>query len=192
MDAVIGVRTHNFTLIASDTTINRSSLLIKSDEPKIATLDASIFAYTGDQADAFRQISLIKEDGILNSLRYNTPITPRSISNFIQNEIYQHCRSSPTNTEWLVGGGTSEFDLYSVDMYGAKLKGNYFCLGSARYFGYGRFDELYHENLSYEEAVDIVKDIGNVLKKRFVKRFDKFDVRMACSEGIKESVVLIE
>lgn len=192
MDAVIGITTNQFTLIASDTTINTSSLLLHSDESKIDNIANTIIAYAGEQADAFRLLSLAKEDSIYIALRYNTLVTPKLVTNIIQKDIHTSLRKSPKNTEWLVGGGKHDFELYMVDVYGARLFGKYFCLGSARYFGYGRLDELYKENMSVEDAIGIVRDVGSVLKKRFIKRFDKFNVKIVSNDGVTDRVVTIE
>lgn len=186
MHTLIGICTKNFTILAADKNFTSNILIHKSKESKISSINQSILAYCGEQGEAFRLTSLIIEDAYLVSLNYSVNATPKLLKNIAQNIIHDSLRKKQIGVGLLVAGKADDFELYSIDEYGAVCKGDFFCMGYGAYFGYGILDRYYKEDLSIEEGIEIVRKIGMCMKKRCVIGYDTFGVGIVSDEGIRE------
>ncbi|KAM0686799.1 Proteasome subunit beta type-4 [Conglomerata obtusa] len=192
MDSLIAIKTDNFVLIASDTNASSSILLHKTSHSKIHTIGNTIFAYSGPQGNAFRLCNFSTESAILAGLKYQLPVTPTLLKNIIQKNVYESLRSqSPVQVGCLIGGTENKkTKLYMVDQYGASNEDDYFCMGYCAYFGLGVLDMEYKNDLAEDEAIEIVRNIGNTMKKRLVVSYDKFRVSIVNENGVRETEVI--
>lgn len=62
MESSIALKGKDFVIIGTDASIKNSYLVLKRDENKFINVnDRVIFTYLGDQGDAFRTASFVKE-----------------------------------------------------------------------------------------------------------------------------------
>merc|ERR1712025_656069 len=177
MDNLIGIRTKDFTLIASDMGVNRSVLQYKSDEDKFCNINNQVvFGHCGNFAKGCDLRVLITESIKYNALAQLVPINSFTVSNFIQHVVHSNLRRNPGETALMVMDNNNE--LYAIDHYGARFHSNYICLGVSSYFLYGLLDNEYSENMSLEQAINLLKKCIDCLRERVVYNYPRFKVQI--------------
>ncbi|EQB60332.1 proteasome component [Vairimorpha apis BRL 01] len=186
MEAAIGIKCNNFTLIATDTSIKNSYLILTRTENKFKTCGKSLICYLGDQGDSFRTINYVTERLKYEEISYDLEVDANVVSNVIQNYVHKLLRTNPRNNYFII---SDESSLYSVDMYGTLHESSYVAVGIATYFCYGVLDKEYRSDMSVDEAVNLVKKCFKVLKDRCSldygnEEFMDIDIRVVCENGV--------
>merc|ERR1711953_3181 len=191
MDNLIGIRTKNFTLIASDMGVNRSVLQYKSDEDKFSNINNQVvFGHCGNFSKGCDLRVLITENFEYFALSDLVPVNSFTVSNYIQNLVHYYLRRNPHETALMVMDVNNE--LYAIDQYGARFQSNYICLGVSSYFLYGLLDNEYNENMSLDQAVQLLQKCIDCLKERVVYNYPKFKVKIFDKGELKSLEISIQ
>jgi len=187
MESSIALKGKDFVIIGTDASIKNSYLVLKRDENKFINVnDRVIFTYLGDQGDAFRTASFVKEKLIYEGIQNNVEITPKVTANIIQKSIYRSLRSRPIENYFLIGGLTDNGpELYSVDVYGSMYENNFMAVGIATYFCYGVLDKEYTEDINKDKAIEVLYKCFDVLKERCSVDISNIDIRIISKEGVE-------
>merc|ERR1712136_540159 len=98
MDIAIGLKTNNFTLIASDRTVSTSILSVKSDHSKFKTFKNVSYTFCGQFSTACDLSELMYQEIKLIQIRTGIEMTSKTVSNFLQNKIHHSLRTAtPAN-----------------------------------------------------------------------------------------------
>ncbi|KAF9765025.1 putative proteasome subunit beta type-4 [Nosema granulosis] len=190
MEALIGVKGRDFVLVSAETSVMNSYLVIKRGDDKFSSLGNIAMTYNGDQGDAFRTAKFVVEDLKYQQIENNLNVTPKVVSTSIQNRIYNQLRRNPLRCSFLVGGVAHYTpELLAVDAYGGMFSEKFIALGMGTYFCYGVLDNIYREDMSIEEALEMIKSCYGVLKNRCAMNIESVVVKVITSTGIEEVTI---
>lgn len=193
MDALFGMSTKTFVILASDTFFRNNVVVSQSEQAKCTKVTRkSAVLHMGNQGDCHRLASLVKEILKMAAFADDLVVTERTISHLVQNQIYGRLRKAPVDVQCIIGGmEEGEGSLYMVDRYGAIAKGTYFSLGYASYFCYSAMDLKYRADLTEEEAIELIKEIYRGAKSKLVISYGDLDIKVITSQGIRDVVARV-
>jgi 20S proteasome subunit beta 4 len=84
------------------------------------------------------------------------------------------------------GTGSTGPSLYWLDYLGSGHKVNYGAHGYCGYFLLATMDRHWREGMSVEEGVELVRTCLKALKTRFILNQQRFRIKIATKEGIRE------
>jgi len=127
-----------------------------------------------------------------------TKLSTHAQAHFARNELAQALRRGPYQVNVLLGGydapsqGSNDGEtkegggsLYYMDYLAALQKVSYGAHGYAAYFCLGIMDREYKENLSYDDAMAIIKKCIFELHTRFLISQPNFIVKAIDKDGIR-------
>ncbi|KAK6090296.1 hypothetical protein P3W45_000653 [Vairimorpha bombi] len=187
MESAVALKGKDFVIIATDSAVKNSYLVLKREEDKFINInDKVLFTYLGDQGDAFRTANFVSEKLIYEEVDNNLLITPSLTANLIQNITHSGLRTNPRNNYFVVGGlsnyGT---ELYSIDIYGSMHESKFMAVGIATYFCYGILEKEYHDDISVEQGIAIINKCYNVLKDKCATDITDVDLRIISRDGVR-------
>lgn len=187
MESAVALKGNNFVIIATDSAVKNSYLVLKREENKFVNINNKVlFTYLGSQGDAFRTANFVSEKLLYEEINNNLNITPAITANIIQNITHSGLRSDPRNNYFVIGG-LSNFgsELYSVDVYGSMHESKFMAVGIATYFCYGILEKDYHDDISVEEGIKIISKCYSVLKEKCAADISDVDLRIISQDGIR-------
>jgi len=188
MDAVIGIQGNGFVVIATDTMAVRSIQVLKTDVEKIYQLDTTkMMGAAGPVGDRTQFCEYIQKNLALYSLRNGYELTCHAAMNFTRNELATALRKGPYQVDLLMGGVDAKgASLYHMDYLGSAHKVPYSSLGYGGYFAMSVLDRYCHDNMTLEQAVDVIKKVIAELQLRFMVNLPNFQAKVADANGIRE------
>lgn len=136
METILGLRTDNFCILASDMTAAHSIIVMKSNEKKIYPVsDQILMAATGQQGDAHQFAEYIVKNVQLYKMRNGYGLSTASAAHFIRQNLAEYLRSqTPYNVNLLLGGFEEKTggQLYYMDYLASSHEVKY---GSHGYGG---------------------------------------------------------
>eukprot|EP01035_Chromulina_nebulosa_P020243 gene20243-26280_t len=187
MDSVFGLIGKDFVILAADATSSRSILVFQHDLDKIVSLDThKIIASSGVAADSSNFLEFIQRNLKLYEFDNDSKLTTNATANYIRNELAIALRKGPYQVNLLLGGyDKNEPSLYFLDYLAALTKVRFGAHGHASNFILSVFDREWKENLTTDEAIDIIHKCINELKTRFLISQPKFIVKLVNKDGTK-------
>eukprot|EP01095_Lingulamoeba_sp_RSL-Kostka_P005025 TRINITY_DN1634_c3_g1_i1.p1 TRINITY_DN1634_c3_g1~~TRINITY_DN1634_c3_g1_i1.p1 ORF type:complete len:204 (-),score=64.75 TRINITY_DN1634_c3_g1_i1:59-670(-) len=188
MDTIIGLVGSNFTLIAADVSKARSIVVMNRKTDKIIKLDGhKMIAYSGEPGDDKNFCDYIEKNISFYRFKTGIPLSTHAAANFTRKTLNESLRKKPYMVNILMGGyddgaGPS---LYYMDYLGNMQKLNYAAHGHASFFVLSILDKHYKEDLTLEEAIDIVQTCIEELRHRFLINSPNFIFKIVNSEGIE-------
>lgn len=186
MDNLIGIKTKNFTLIASDMTISSSILSISSDQDKFQKVQNVYFAYCGDSSKTVDFDQEVKSSLLISNLYKNVNLNCNTVSNFLQNKIYERLRKDPINANYLI---MDKNKLMGIDMYGALFENQFICFGYSRLFLYGLIEDEFNENMSLDQGIELLQKCIDLLNNKFLINYLKYKVYVLEGDEVKNFVL---
>lgn len=186
MDSSIGIKGSNFAIVAADTRVSRSFLVVKEDYEKFQTIkDKVVMSVVGDQGDTFRTMLNVSESARYEEIQNGIEISPSVLAHMIQNKIHESLRKRQLDASTIIAGkGPEGYDLWSVDKYGAISSVPFCANGYAAYFVYGILDREYSENITVDDALRIIQKCINLLKERLIINLEGFMIKIVTDDGI--------
>lgn len=191
MGISIAIRTSTCVMICSELSLASSIIKVKETEDCTSRLGSVLFNITGSQADYFRLANYTTEYSKKLSLNYRVRITPDLVTKTISTFIYNKLRSSPIDTQAIIGGlnDVNQLELYSVDKYGATLTSDYFVNGYGLYFLFGVLENDYSYNMDEESATSLLMKCINTLKEKLIVETDKWKIDIITLTGHDSKMV---
>ncbi|KMV65555.1 proteasome subunit beta type-2 [Encephalitozoon cuniculi EcunIII-L] len=186
MDSSIGIKGRNFAIVAADTKISSSILVVKENHEKFQVIkDRIVMAMTGNQGDAFRTMLYVSESALYEEIQNGIELSPSVLAHMIQNKVHESLRRRQLDMSSIVAGrGPEKYDLWSVDKYGAISSVPFCASGYAAYFVYGILDREYSEDITIDAALSIMQKCVNLLKERLMINLEGFMVKIVTDDGI--------
>lgn len=189
MECLFGIRGRDFCLLAADTVVVRSIVVMKGDEHanKFRVLGAGCaMAVSGEPGDGSNFADYVERNLVLYAIRNEgVSLDVRGAAAFTRKTLADSLRSrTPYNVNVLIGGvdqGTAK--LFWMDYLGTLVEVPYGAHGYGAYFCSGLMDRYYKEGLSEAEAVELFKKCLTELRTRFVVNLPVFSVRIVRSSG---------
>ncbi|OAG31363.1 2S proteasome subunit beta 4 [Nematocida displodere] len=187
-DALFGVATRNFVVLASDTLFRNNVLVTKSDHIRYTKItDKTAVISAGNQGDCERTIQYVVEALKYEELANSLLITEKTFTSVLQNHIYTKLRKDPVQTMSIVGGvSEGEGCLFLIDQYGATSSAKYMATGYAAHFFLSGMDLKYRPDLTEEEVIAHITDIYEGVKKRMVINYGGLHFCVISRDGIRE------
>ncbi|KAH6589145.1 hypothetical protein BASA61_003298 [Batrachochytrium salamandrivorans] len=163
MEVLLAISGKDFVLTAADDTSARSIVVMKRGEDKSRELSShTLMLYSVHNA----------------------------IASFTRMELAQSLRSrNPYHVNVLVAGAcpkTGAPEMYWIDYISNMSKLNFAAHGHASYFCLSTMDRYWHDNLTEEEAISLLRKCLDELRIRFIGNLPNFFVKIVDKNGIRQ------
>ncbi|CAH0482132.1 unnamed protein product [Peronospora belbahrii] len=199
MDSIFGIVGKDFVLLAADCKVARSILVYKDDEDKSIHLDNSkVMVTSGPQSDRLAFSEYIQKNMKLYELRNGVQLNGAATAHYVRNELARFLRRAPYQVNLLIGAlDTSrqepnnnnhkmEPSLYWIDYLGAMTKVNYGAHGYGAHFCLSIFDREFKQDMTLDEAKDVLKKCRAELEMRFLVRNGQWAYSLIDASGISQ------
>ena len=186
----IGVTFKDGVLLASEKRVSYGYLVVSKTGKKVFKITDKIgAACAGLVSDMQVLIREVSAYGNLFSLDVGRPISVRSAAKLMANLLFSR-RLAPLITQTIVGGVDEEGpSLYSLDPLGSVLPDKYTVVGSGTEIAMGVIEEGYKENMTLEEARELVNRAMKSAISRDIMSGDGIDFLIMTKEGITEESI---
>jgi len=190
MECLIGIRFKDFVLMAADRTDARSIVVMKDDEEKFVQLsDSLLMAVSGEAGDTSQFSEYIAKNVQLYKMRNEYELSPKAAAHFTRRNLAEYLRSrSPYQCNLLLAGydkNTDSTHLYWMDYLATLAELPYCAHGYGGYFTLSTMDAYYKEDLTPEEALELMKKCISEISKRLIINLPTFRVKIIDKNGIR-------
>ncbi|EGF78575.1 hypothetical protein BATDEDRAFT_30482 [Batrachochytrium dendrobatidis JAM81] len=191
MEVLLAITGKDFVLTAADDTTARSIVVMKRGEDKSRELtNHTLMVYSGEAGDTVQFAEYIQCNSRLHSIRHGIELSTNAIASFTRMELATSLRSrNPYHVNVLIAGAnpkTGAPELYWIDYISNMSKLKFAAHGYASYFCLSTMDRYWHENITQEEAIALLKKCLAELRVRFIGNLPDFFVKIVDKNGIKE------
>ncbi|XP_064487190.1 proteasome subunit beta type-2-like [Ornithodoros turicata] len=189
MECLIGACFKDFALLAADKTCAFSIMVLKHDEDKIHKLsDNLLMAVCGEAGDTVQFAEFIAKNIQLYKMRNGYELSPAAAANFTRRNLADYLRSrTPYMVNLLLAGYDKATgpELYYMDYLAAMAKVPHGAHGYGSFFTMSVMDRYYREDMTVDEAYDLLKKCIAEIQKRFLVNLPAFKVQLVDKDGIK-------
>ena len=169
MTTIVGLRTRYGVILGSDRRASKGFFIGSKITQKITRIDDTLaVAVAGQLSDAEHIIKVAKGERKLIELRRGFPLTVKESSRLIANLAYSGLKNyQPYFVELIVAGVDSEGGhVYVADMSGAITSEDFAASGSGAPVAYGVLENLYHSEMTNEQAKQIAEKAVSAAMER--------------------------
>ncbi|XP_005176311.1 probable proteasome subunit beta type-2 [Musca domestica] len=190
METILGIRGPDFVMLAADTTQARSIIVMKEDENKITKIaDNLMFATIGESGDTVQFTEFISKNIALYKMCNGYDLSPKCAAHFTRKNLADYLRSrTPYQVNLFVAGYDPKEgpELHYIDYLANAKSVKYAGQGYGGMFCASIFDRYHYDNITQEEAYDVLKKCVVEIQKRLVINLPKFNVAVVDKNGIKD------
>ncbi|ORX74260.1 proteasome beta 2 subunit [Linderina pennispora] len=191
MEAQFAIAGKDFVVSVTDKNVVHSIVKMKHTQDKTwQLLPMTLMSVCGEPGDTDSYAEYIQGNAKLYSVRNARDLSVGETANFIRGELARALRSrNPFQVNLLVAGydkEKKEAALYWIDYLAAMAKVPYGAHGYCSYFLYSVMDREYTEDITLEQALDIVKKCIAVIKTRFMIDLPDFTIKIIDQNGTRE------
>jgi 20S proteasome subunit beta 4 len=196
MECLFGITGPGFCILAADSTVTRSIVIMKPGEDKFKALTTtSAMAYSGEPGDSINYAEYVQRNLKLEAIRSGLEPNVNNCAAFSRRALADALRSrTPWNVNVLIGGidgDSGRGKLFWMDYLASMVSVPFGAQGYGAYFCSGLLDSLYRDNMSETEAMELLKKCLLELKVRFVVSLPEFHVKIIRSTGIESAVLTV-
>jgi proteasome beta subunit len=184
----VGVVCKDGVILASEKRVSYGYLIVSKGGKKVFKITDKIgAACAGLVSDMQILVREVEAYGNLFSLDVGRPVSVRSVSKLMSNLLFAR-RLAPLITQTIVGGVDDEegASLYVLDILGSVIPDKYAVVGSGTEIAMGVVEEGYREDLTMEEAKDLVVRAIKSAVSRDIMSGDGIDFLLITKDGITE------
>jgi len=183
----IGVTFKDGVILASEKRVSYGYLVVSKTGKKVFKITDLIgAACAGLVSDMQVLIREVEAYVNLFTLDAGRPISVRSTAKLMSNLLFNR-RLGPLITQTIVGGIDDEGpSLYSLDPLGSVLPDKYTVVGSGTEIAIGVIEDGYKENMSAQEAKELVVKAMKSAISRDIMSGDGTDFLIITKDGIQE------
>jgi len=183
---VIGLKTKDLVVLAAEKRMTYGGFVITRHIKKVFPISSKVGAAAAgmiaDMQELFRYISaLIK----LKEINTGRAVNARSVAKLTSNLLYSH-KLYPFYTQVIIGGFVDYPELYSLDPLGSLIEDNYIVVGTGAEIAVGLLETEYKEELSKEDAIQLVVKAIKTAVGRDVLSGDGVDMLIIDKVGMEE------
>ncbi|XP_954530.1 proteasome subunit beta type 2, putative [Theileria annulata] len=189
MDTLIGICGRDFVAVATDTYEKSSIVTLKNDdESKIMQIDDSkLLLLAGPSGDRMQFGEYIRKSVHYHRYKTSFSMTTKSMAHFVRQQLAEYLRKSPYQVDLLVAGFDNNGPkLYWIDYLASSTEVDRAVHGYGGHFLRGLLDKEYHENLTVEEAVSMLKKCRHEVKNRFLLGQSNFRAKIIDKNGVHD------
>jgi proteasome beta subunit len=186
----VGVVCEEGTILASEKRVSYGSLVVSKGVKKVFKITDQIGAacagLVSDMQILAREVEAFAN---LYSLDVSRPISVRSTAKLMSNLLFNR-RLAPLIAQTIVGGiGDEGASLYALDILGSLIPDKYAAVGSGTQIAMGVLEEGYREDLTLQEAKDLVVRAIKSAISRDTMSGDGIDFLIITKDGIQEKSI---
>ena len=183
----VGVVCPEGVILASEKRVSYGYLIVSKGGKKVFKLTDRIgAACAGLVSDMQILVREVEAYSNLYSLDVSRPISVRSAAKLMSTLLFNR-RLAPLITQTIVGGLDEEgATLYALDIMGSVIPDKYSAVGSGTEIAMGLLEEGYKENLTIEEAKNLVTRAIKSAISRDIMSGDGIDFLIITKDGIRE------
>ncbi|KAF5297928.1 hypothetical protein FQA39_LY11913 [Lamprigera yunnana] len=190
MECLLGLKCNNFVMVAADMTKSQSIMVMKTDENKLHKLsDKLVMAISGEQGDTTQFAEYIAKNIQLYKMRNGYELGPKAASSFTRRNLAEALRSrSPYHVNMLLAGYDEQEgpQLYFVDYLASIADVKFSSHGYGGFFSTSIMDRYHQDDLTQEEAYEILRKCVKEVHHRLIINLPNFKVQVVDKEGIKD------
>jgi proteasome beta subunit len=183
---VLGLKTNDFVILSAEKRMTYGSYVVAKHVKKIFRITDSVGAAAAglisDMQELFRQISSLVK---LRELEIGKKVPVKGIAKLTSKLLYSH-KLYPYYTQILIGGYIDSPGLYSLDPLGSVIDDKYMVIGTGAEVAIGIIEAGYREDLTIDEAVELVTKAVKTAIGRDALSGDGLDIMIIDKTGIKE------
>jgi proteasome beta subunit len=186
----IGVVCKDGVILASEKRVSYGYLIVSKGGKKVFKITGSIGAacagLVSDMQILVRQVEAYVN---LFGLDVGRPISVRAAAKLMSNLLF-NTRYAPLITQTIIGGVDDEgATIYVLDVLGSLIPDKYTVVGSGTEIAIGVLEEGYKEDMTIDEAKDlVVRSIKSAIS-RDIMSGDGIDILLITKEGTQEETV---
>lgn len=187
--SLFGIVGKDFVLLAADRNAARSIVQYKADEDKLTQLDQyKLLGATGPTGDRNNFCEYIQKNITLYELRTGVSLSTHAAAKYTRNQLAEALRQNPYQVSLLLGGWDKATgpSMYYMDYLGSMHQMKIAAHGYASYFGLSIMDRYWKENMTVEEAVDLLQKCISELKTRFILSLQEFKIKIVDKDGVRD------
>jgi proteasome beta subunit len=183
----VGVVCQNGVILASEKRVSYGYLVVSKGGKKVFKLTDHIgAACAGLVSDMQILVREVEAYASLFGLDVGRSISVRATAKLMSNLLFGR-RLAPLITQTIVGGiDEEEASLYVLDVLGSVIPDKYAVVGSGTEIAMGVIEEGYKEDLTMEEAKDLVVRAMKSAISRDIMSGDGIDFLLITKDGILE------
>jgi len=186
----VGVVYQNGVILASEKRVSYGYLVVSKGGKKVFKITDHIgAACAGLVSDMQILVREVEAYANLFSLDVGRSISVRSSAKLMSNLLFGR-RLAPLITQTIVGGiDEEEASLYVLDILGSVIPDKYAVVGSGTEIAMGVIEEGYKEDLTMEEAKDLVVRAIKSAISRDIMSGDGIDFLLITKDGTREESI---
>lgn len=186
----VGVVCKDGVILASEKRVSYGYLVVSKGGKKVFKITDNIgAACAGLVSDMQILVREVEAYANLYSLDVRRAISVRSAAKLMSNLLFSR-RLAPLITQTIVGGIDDEgASLYVLDVLGSVIPDKYAVVGSGTEIAVGVLEEGYREDLTVEEAKDLVLRAIKSAISRDIMSGDGIDFLLITKDGIREEAI---
>ena len=186
----VGVVCPEGVILASEKRVSYGYLIVSKGGKKVFKLTDRIgAACAGLVSDMQILVREVEAYSNLYSLDVSRPISVRSAAKLMSTLLFNR-RLAPLITQTIVGGLDEEgATLYALDIMGSVIPDKYAAVGSGTEIAMGLLEEGYKENLTIEEAKNLVTRAIKSAISRDIMSGNGIDLLIITKDGIREESI---
>lgn len=183
----VGVVCPEGVILASEKRVSYGYLIVSKGGKKVFKITDRIgAACAGLVSDMQILVREVEAYANLYSLDVSRPISVRSAAKLMSTLLFNR-RLAPLITQTIVGGLDEEgATLYALDIMGSVIPDKYSAVGSGTQIAMGLLEEGYKENLTIEEAKNLVTRAIKSAISRDIMSGNGIDFLIITKDGIRE------
>ncbi|KAF8822287.1 putative proteasome subunit beta type 2 [Cardiosporidium cionae] len=193
MDTLIGIAGKDFVLIACDQTVGYHHLRLAHGYDKILEIDSNkLLGFAGNLGDSHQFGEYVRKNVHLYRYINSSVLGTHATANFTRNELAYSLRKSPLEIDILLAGVDKDGpNLYWIDYLASMVNIKKGAQGPGASLVYGILDDLYREDLTEEDALNIINLCAAELKKRFIIAHYDFLIKVIDKNGLRQLKISI-
>ncbi|MDH7564142.1 MAG: archaeal proteasome endopeptidase complex subunit beta [Candidatus Bathyarchaeota archaeon] len=186
----VGVVCQDGVVLASEKRVSYGYLVVSKGGKKVFKITDCIgAACAGLVSDMQILVREVEAYANLFSLEVGRPISVRSASKLMSNILFNR-KLAPLITQTIVGGIDDEGpSLYVLDFLGSVIPDKYAVVGSGTEIAIGVLEEGYRENMTVEEAKNLVARSIKSAISRDIMSGDGIDFLIITKDGTTEETM---
>lgn len=190
MECLIGIQGKDFVLVAADKTAARSIVAMKQDQEKMFKMsDHLLMLVAGDSGDTVQFAEYIAKNIALYEKRNCYPLSPTAAANFTRKNLADYLRSRTPYMVNLLMAGHDKQDgptLFYMDYLASCVKLPFAVHGYGSFFSLSVMDRFHKDDMTKDEALDLLQKAVNEIKTRFIVNMPAYSVRLVDADGIHD------
>ncbi|MEM3736823.1 MAG: archaeal proteasome endopeptidase complex subunit beta [Candidatus Bathyarchaeia archaeon] len=184
----VGVICKDGVILATDTRVTMGTFVAHRRGKKVYPIDNHIaITIAGTVADAQNVVDILKANAALFRVSNRRPISVRATTQLAANILFAN-RWLPLSLQAILAGIDVEgAHIFTLDPFGSITEEKkFFATGSGSPVAFGILEDGYRENMSLNEAIQLVVRAVTAAMKRDAASGDSFDVAVVTTEGYRE------